>query len=133
MDTQAEHNIFINGNWQWIRALKNHTHGLAQLDEGYVIVVNIFAKDVDHTLGANVSVALVHAIEAAEESGFTAPAGADQAGDHTISNAGGYTIQRLKIAVPKAQALRYNCMFALSTHRRITQNLHSQMHWSWAV
>ena len=65
VDPQAEHDVFVYGNRQRIGPLKDHAHGLAQLDERYVIVVNIFAKDVDHALGANVSVALVHAIEAA--------------------------------------------------------------------
>ena len=74
MEAQAEDDVFVHGNRQRVGALEDHADPLAQFDEGHIRVVNVLAEDFDFALGGDVVVALVDAVEAAQQRGLAAAA-----------------------------------------------------------
>ena len=98
MDAQAEDHIFIDRDRQRVGPLENHAHGLAQLDERDVGVVDVLAQDLDLARGFDVAVALVDAVEAAQQGGLAAARRADQRGDQTLPDVEDDVVQRLELA-----------------------------------
>jgi hypothetical protein len=67
--------------------------------------VDVLAADLDFAFDPHVIDEVVHAVEAAEQGGFSAAAGPDEGGDHALTDGHGDVLQRLGRAVEKAQIL----------------------------
>ncbi len=80
-DLHAEQHVVVDRNRQRVGPLKHHAHRLAQLAQRDIGVVDVLAEDRDLAGRRHVAVALVDAVEAAQERGLAAARRADQRGD----------------------------------------------------
>ena len=103
MDAQAEDHVFIDRNGQRIGALEHHADRFAQFDQRNVRVVDVLAQDLDFAGGGDVAVALVDAVEAAQQGGLAAAGRPDERGDEAVLDVDGDVDQRLELAVPQVQ------------------------------
>jgi hypothetical protein len=91
--------------------LEHHTDRPSELDQRHIGVVDVLAENLDLAFGRDVAVALVDAVEAAEQRGLAATRGPDQRGDDAVLDGQRDALQRLKVAVPEAQILGGDALF----------------------
>ena len=103
VDAQAEDHVLIDRDGQRVGPLEDHADGLAQFDQRDVRVVDVLAQNPDLARGGDVAVALVDAVEAAQQRGLAAAGRADERGDEAVLDVHGDVDQRLELAVPEVQ------------------------------
>src|SRR5690606_21249191 len=99
----AKKHVVSDRERQWVRALEDHAHLLAHLDDLVIGGVYVGAEDFDLTIDAYVRQALDDAIASAQESGLAAARGSDQRRDAVLLNVHIDVVQRLKCAIPKIE------------------------------
>src|SRR6185437_4358557 len=103
---QASRHIVINrhrGKWIWF--LKDHSHATAHFDRRGPAGVDIRVADEYSAAGACQRIDLVHAIQAAHESGFAATRRTNDGGSVITLDVDADIAQRLLIAKPGVQPL----------------------------
>ena len=93
---QADGHILGNGHRrEGIGFLEDHAHAAAH-DNGFdVVAVNVLAEEADLALHAGGGDQLVHPVEGAQEGGFAATAGADNAGDRARRDVQGDVLEHV--------------------------------------
>ena len=100
MDAEAEDDVLIYRNRQWIGALEHHADRLAQRDQRDVRVIDVLAENPDLARGGDIVIALVHAIEAPEQRRLAAAGWPDERGDEAFLDVHVDIDQRLELPVP---------------------------------
>ena len=113
MQAQAKDHILVDGNGQRIGPLKNHAHGLAQFDQRHVLVVNVLPVNLDQPRRRHVTIALIDAIEAAQQRRLPAAARADQRRDQAALDVHAHVDERLEFGVPEAEITREDGVVAV--------------------
>jgi hypothetical protein len=101
---QAEHDVFVRKSGR-VWTLEDHADPLAQFDERYIRVINIFAEDFDFAFGGDVVVAFVDAIEAAQRRCLAAAARADERSNQAVLEIDRYIDERLEFGVQRQTSL----------------------------
>ena len=117
VDAQAEDDVLVDRDGQRVRALEHHADRLAQLDQRHVRVVDVLAEDRDFAGGGDVAVALVDAVEAAQQRGLAAAGRADQRGDLAVADIEVDVLQRLEVAVPEVRDPRVSMLYDVAADR----------------
>src|SRR6266436_3750044 len=119
VDAQAKDDIFIDGNGHGVGPLEDHANRLPQLDERDVRIVDVLAEDFYFTGRLNIRVALIDAVEAAQERRFAAARGANQGSDEAVFDFHAYVDQRLELGVPEANVLGGDAILDWIAHPKI--------------
>jgi len=102
----AENDIFVDGFRKRVVFLEDHADAAAEFQEVDVGAVDIDAVDVDGTGGdAGARDAVVDAVEAAQQGGFSAAGGSDEGGDAVKWDVQGDIMEGLFRMVGEAQIL----------------------------
>ena len=99
----AEQHVLVDRDRQRIGPLEDHAHRFAQRAQRDVGVVDVLAEDGDFAGGGDVAVALVDAVEAAQQRGLAAARGADQRRDDARLDVDRDVLEGLEIAVPEVE------------------------------
>jgi hypothetical protein len=103
VDAQAEDHVLEHRDRERVRALEDHADRLAQLHERHRGVVDVLPEDADLPRGADVAVALVDPVEAAQERRLAAAARPDEGGDDPVPDVDAHVAQGLEAPVPQVE------------------------------
>ena len=81
MHAAAVGDIVVDGHWERVRALEDHAHALAQVDEVHVLVVDVPVIERDLAVDLHAVDEIIHAVERAQERGLAAARGANECDD----------------------------------------------------
>ena len=99
MQPQAISHVFENGFGKRIGFLKHHAYPFPEFDHIHISTIDVVTANSNGPLNAHVVNEIIHAVQAAEQSGFAAAAGPDESGDHFLLQLEGNVFQRLGGAI----------------------------------
>lgn len=109
MELQAEGDIVMNAAGEGIGFLKDHADIAAEFYDIDRRVMDLDAADVDGAMGdAGSGDVIVHAIEAAEQGGFTTTGGSNQGGHPVFRNGEGDGLERTCVAITEVHVVHIN-------------------------
>ncbi len=108
LDAQAVDNVLVDAFGERVRLLEHHADATTQVGDVLTLAVDVVAIEVDGAFDTAAVDQIIHAVEAAQQSRLAATGRADK-GRHTLArDVHADVIQRLLLAVVKAEVRHFD-------------------------